>query len=271
MNILLAYNTPETHEAAKRLLKKYADRSASYTEGQYDYFASALICALCDVMSDMVGWYDMEIRLDEYVKNPSPSNWVALVSGMRYAKLVYLTEKSGPNGKPGNPVFVNLIRPGEEAMKEKHLPVMPLFSSKRERNTMVPDASMHQTSLKAVLKMCHKAGIDYVYLNPADNKHVYSVEEIEKTIEDLDVFLDLVRSLKRNGLNGEDIFDLLLMTFKENYVKCKSNGKIITGVFFIDHESDEPAVSIDNFKTDKEYNIPVSAIKWIKEIDRSEV
>ncbi|MCD8307702.1 MAG: RsmD family RNA methyltransferase [Clostridia bacterium] len=58
-------------------------------------------------------------------------------------------------------------------MKEKHLPVMPLFSSKRQPNNLAPDAAMHQTNLKAVLKMCRNAGVDYVFLDPAYNKTVF--------------------------------------------------------------------------------------------------
>ncbi|MCD8295223.1 MAG: hypothetical protein LUE27_08285 [Clostridia bacterium] len=272
MNITLFYNTPENHEAAKRLLKKYAARTGSYPEDEADYFASAVICVLCDRMSG-IGWYDMEMRLDGYINNPSAETWLPLVSGMEYAKLVYLSEKSGAKGKPGRPVFVNLIEPGEEDMKEKHLPVMPLYSSKRHsRNPLVPDTSMHQTNLKAVMKMCRNAGVDYVYLDPTYNKsRVFSIEGIEHTLENLDSSLEFILRQKGEGFNGEDFFDFLLMTFSENYVKCKFNGKIVTGVLFIDRESNEMAVSIYNYNTDKEYNMPVSAIKWIKEIDRGEV
>ncbi|MCD8307701.1 MAG: hypothetical protein LUD51_05720 [Clostridia bacterium] len=94
---------------------------------------------------------------------------------------------------------------------------------------------------------------------------------MERNINNLDFFPDFIRRLKRSGLNGEDFFEFLLMTFNENFVKCKSNGRIMTGTLFIEHGCDEMTVSIWNFKTGKEYKLPVSAIKWIKEIDREEV
>lgn len=259
MDLLKIYNTPENHEAAKKLLKKFADPAYEYEDGFYDFFANALMYELCDSLSSGLDKHEIASRVNDYYDNPSDDGLMAVISGLRHARLAYI---AGPDGKIKT-YPTNIL---QDDGSVEVMDAVTLFYEKSKHNRWMEDGdSMHLTGFNSILKMCDKAGLDLFLIDPSPEAIVFGHEEIESCSLQLDAAGEVVRRTRFYGFSRDELFTPLLLSFDGRPVRCAQGEGIMEGMAYISAECDN-RITIMNFRPAVTFTMPVDSIKSIQEI-----
>ncbi|MCD8286709.1 MAG: hypothetical protein LUD50_05745 [Clostridia bacterium] len=260
VTVLDVYMTAENLEAAERLLEKYLKPPVPYSEQYLEYVATLFLCELCDLMTDDFDWFLIERRTSDYYEDDTENNLVALISGLRHARLAYIADKDN-HIRVHNVNVVNAV--GDKDSKETVL----LFTEKSKTNIWMSKGDvMHETGFEKIMKMCVRTSAEYIVINPSRVSVLISISDIEQYSRELDEARGIILEMRQNGLEGEDLLEPLLMSFDDCPVACDIEGACLTGTAFVNDASEPMSVTIASFSTDDETTVPVDKIKRLRVI-----
>ncbi|MCD8295224.1 MAG: hypothetical protein LUE27_08290 [Clostridia bacterium] len=265
MDLLELYNTQENLEKAKKLLMEHA--TEQYDAEEYDFFASAFLCALCDDMCGGLAADEIEGRLLKYCRDDSDENLMAVISGLRYSQLICIEDR-----ETGKPVIRTVNMVADDGTKRK-CDVMTLLTAEFGGFGWIePSQAMHRTYLNVILNLCDEAGVDSLLIDPVKDAVSICTDTVKHYTWHLNTAAGTIRMIRRAGIKGEDLFYPLLMSFSGKHARCEIPGGVFSGKVSLDDDGylyDEYLTdfTLRDSKTGIELKLPMREVISINEIE----
>ncbi len=262
-------DTPGNRRGLARLMDKYGmtvdGEKPVYTdpEGEDDPSISAYLRVLADYSgSDTTKPEGLEAALGAFYETKHHKYMASVFNRLRYTELIYLSPDPARNAWPAT----CRIRVNGESVE-----ALPLFTRKKQiRKEYLSGMHYHHAMIYELLDVCEEDGINNILINPDNGNMSFrpgNIRDVLNKFNQIDEFWD---SIRENGVEGDDLFPLLVQDFLYRNVCCVyRNGREDQGRC-IPYSGEKLPVIFLQTASGRMVRIPLDEIQFIQELPDDE-
>ncbi|MCD8307692.1 MAG: hypothetical protein LUD51_05675 [Clostridia bacterium] len=261
-------DTPENRRGMVNILQKYAEYSGGGKpvfedpEGRDDMAVSLFLRVLADYSdrnSDKPESLETEMAIWE--KNmDSDTCFVSFFDHLRYVELTYVSADPSSDAWPA---MGDLLLNGEET------DALPIFTRRKWIKKEIRDAGLHahHASIYDLLDVCEAEGVNNILINPDNTDSFFEADNIKASLEEYGEIDNFWENLRRDGVEGEDLFPLLVTDFLYRTVRCVyGDGQEDRGVCVPYAEGHKAPVIFIDTGNHRMACVPLDEIQFIQEL-----